>query len=166
MFFWNSLAFLMIQQMLVIWSLVPLPFLNPAWTSGISWFTYCWSLAWRILSIILLACAHRISNFLEEISSLSHSVVFLYFFALITKEGFLISPCYSLELCIRGLYLCFSPLLFTSLLFTAICKSSSDSHFAFLHFISMRMALIPVSVQCHEPQSIVHQALYQSDLVP
>ena len=32
-----------------------LPFLNPAWTSGSSRFTYCWSLAWRILSITLLA---------------------------------------------------------------------------------------------------------------
>ena len=31
-------------------------FLKPAWTSGSSWFTYCWSLAWRILSITLLAC--------------------------------------------------------------------------------------------------------------
>ena len=28
MFFWNSLAFSMIQQMLAIGSLVPLPFLN------------------------------------------------------------------------------------------------------------------------------------------
>ena len=56
MFFWNSLAFPMIQQMLEIWSLVPLPFLNPAWTSGIPQFTYYWSLAWRILSITLLAC--------------------------------------------------------------------------------------------------------------
>jgi len=28
MFFWNSLAFSMIQRMLAIWSLVPLPFLN------------------------------------------------------------------------------------------------------------------------------------------
>ena len=28
-----------------------------------------------------------ISNFLEEISSLSHSIVFLYFFALITEEN-------------------------------------------------------------------------------
>ena len=46
----------MIQQMLAIWSLVPLPFLNPAWTSGSSWFMYCWSLAWRILSITLLVC--------------------------------------------------------------------------------------------------------------
>ena len=32
-----------------------------------------------------------ISNFLEKISSLSHSIAFLYFFALITDEGFLIS---------------------------------------------------------------------------
>ena len=42
-----------------------------------------------------------ISNFLEEISSLPHSIVFLYFFALITEEGFLISSCYSLDLCIQ-----------------------------------------------------------------
>ena len=47
MFFWNSLAFSMIQRMLAIWSLVPLPFLKPAWTSRSSWFTYCWSLAWN-----------------------------------------------------------------------------------------------------------------------
>ena len=46
----------MIQQMLAIWYLVPLPFLKPAWTSGSSQFTYCWSLAWTILSITLLAC--------------------------------------------------------------------------------------------------------------
>ena len=56
MFFWNSLAFSMIQQMLAIWSLVPLPFLNLAWTCGSSWFMYCWSLAWRILSITLIVC--------------------------------------------------------------------------------------------------------------
>ena len=42
--------------MLAIWSLVPLSFINTAWTSGGSQFTYCWSLAWRILSIILLPC--------------------------------------------------------------------------------------------------------------
>ena len=45
----------MIQWLLAIWSLVPLPFLNPAWTSGSSLFKYCWSLTWRILSITLLA---------------------------------------------------------------------------------------------------------------
>ena len=42
--------------MLAIRSLVPLPLLNSAWTSGSSWFTYCWNLAWRILSISLLGC--------------------------------------------------------------------------------------------------------------
>ena len=45
-----------IQWMLAIRSLVPLLFLKPAWTSGSSRFTYCWRLAWRILSITLVAC--------------------------------------------------------------------------------------------------------------
>ena len=31
-------------------------FSKSACTSGTSWFTYCWSLAWMILSITLLAC--------------------------------------------------------------------------------------------------------------
>ena len=35
-----------------------------------------------------------VSNFLDRISSLSHSVVFLYFFTLMTEEHFLIFPCY------------------------------------------------------------------------
>ena len=46
----------MIQWMLAIWFLVPLPFLKPTWTSGSSQVTYCWSLVWRILSITLLVC--------------------------------------------------------------------------------------------------------------
>ena len=50
-----------------------------------------------------MKCSLGASNFLEEISSLSHSVLFLYFFALIAEEGFLISSCYSLELCIQML---------------------------------------------------------------
>ena len=37
-------------------SMVPLPLLNPACASGSSQFTYCWSLAWRVLSIAFLAC--------------------------------------------------------------------------------------------------------------
>ena len=56
-----------------------------------------------------MKCSLGISNFLEEISSLSHSIVFLYFSALITEEGFLISPCYSLELYIQmGILFLFS----------------------------------------------------------
>ena len=48
-----------------------------------------------------MKCSLGFSNFLEEISRLSHSIVFIYFFALIAEEGFLISPCYSLKLCIQ-----------------------------------------------------------------
>ena len=43
-----------------------------------------------------------------------------------------------------------------SLLFTAICKASSDSHFAFLHFFSMGMVLIPVS--CTMSRTYVHSS--------
>ena len=45
----------------------------------------------------------------------------------------------------RWVYLSLSHLFFASLLLTAICKSSPDSHFTFLHFFSMGMDLIPVS---------------------
>ena len=47
----------MIQWMLAIWSLVPLPFVNQAWTSGSTQFMYFWSLAWRILNCTLVVCA-------------------------------------------------------------------------------------------------------------
>ena len=60
-----------------------------------------------------MKCSFGFSNFLEEISSLSHSIVSLYLFALITEEGFLISPRYSSELCSQtGI----------SFLFSAICS--------------------------------------------
>ena len=52
--------------MLAIWSLVSLPFLKPAWTSGSSRFTYCWSLTRRILSITLLGCAAAAANLLQS----------------------------------------------------------------------------------------------------
>ena len=73
--FSGTLSFLMIQWMLSIWSLVLLPFLKPAWTSGSSWvhvllkpglenFEHCfaslwdecncavvWSFFWQCLSL-------------------------------------------------------------------------------------------------------------------
>ena len=55
---------------------------------------------WSGLPLPSPKCSFGISNFLEEISSLSHYTVFLYFFALIT-DHFLISLCCSLELCIQ-----------------------------------------------------------------
>ena len=283
----------MIQLILAIWSLIPLPFLHPSCTSGSSWFTYYWSLPWRILSISLVACemsvilwfwlnilcswveqrlfqfsghcwvfqicwhiecststaslfriwnssagipspplalfivmlpnAHLtshsrmsgsrwmitpslswlwtsflysssvysfhlfliysallglyhlcpllchlcmkcslgISNFLEEIYSLSHSIVFLYFFALITEESFLNSSCYSLELWIQmNISFLFSFVLCISS-FSATFKPSSDSHFAILHFFLGGWSWSLPHVQCHYHLSFVLQALYQ-----
>ena len=106
-------------------------------------------LAWNIPLVSLI--------FLEEIFSLSHSVVFLYFFAPITEEGFLISPCYSLELCIQmGIYLSFSLCFLLLFCFIAIWKASSQSHFAFLHFFFLGMVLIPVS--CTMSQTSAHSS--------
>ena len=47
-----------IQQMLVFWSLFPLPFLKPAWTYGISQFTYYWSLLLLLLLLLLRCFSH------------------------------------------------------------------------------------------------------------
>ena len=49
-----------------------------------------------------------------------------------------------------------SPLLLASLLFTAICKASSDSHFTCLHFLFLGMILIPVS--CTMSHTSVHSS--------
>ena len=103
-----------------------------------------------------MKCSLDISNFLEEISGLSHSIIFLLFFALITKEDFLISPCYSLEIYIQmGISFLFS-FAFHFSFFSAICKASSDNHFAFLHFFSVGMVLITAS--CAMSWTFIHSS--------
>ena len=93
--------------------------ITPSWLSG-SWRSFLYSSSVYSFHLFLISSASLrslwflsfvvpiyawsslgISNFLEEISSLCHSVVFLCFFVLLTEEGFLISPCYSLELSIQ-----------------------------------------------------------------
>ena len=100
------------------------------------------------------SCAHLcrpwflgISNFLEETSSLSHSIVFLYFFALFTEEGFLISPSYSLELCIQfgtsfPFSLPFASLSFFFYLFVSPPQTTTLPSFAFLHFLFLGIILV------------------------
>ena len=63
----------------------------------VGWYFTVW--ATRVLQS--QECSLGISYFLEAISSLSHSIVFLYFFVLFTEKGLLISSCYSLEFCIQ-----------------------------------------------------------------
>ena len=105
-----------------------------------------------------MKCSIGMSNFLEELSSLSPPVVFLSFFALITEKGFFFLSLLGIpwNSAFRWEYLFFSPLLFTFHLFTGICKSSSDSHFTFLHFFSVGMVLIPVS--CTMSRTSVHSS--------
>ena len=92
-----------------------------------------------------MKCSLGISNFLEEILvfqilffssvSLCWSLrkSFLSLFAILWNSAF------------KWVYISFSPLLFASLLFTAICKACSDSRFGFLHFFFLGMVLLPVS---------------------
>ena len=134
---------------------------TPSWLSG-SWrsFLYSSSVFSCLIFLISIAsvrsihtisdlyCAHLcmkislgISNFLEEISSLSHSIVFFYLHWSLRKSflsllAILWNPAF------KWIYLSFSPLPFTSLLFIAVCKASSDNHFAFLHFFFLGTVLI------------------------
>ena len=71
MIFWNSLVLSMIQQILKIWSMGPLLFLNPPWISGSSQFMYCWSLAQRIWGLL---CRGVFSSAQFSLTVLSNSV--------------------------------------------------------------------------------------------
>ena len=93
----------------------------------------------RYLTFLSFYCANLcmklspgISNFLEEITSLSHSVVLPYFFALFASEVSFLSLLFSGTL--HSVRHIFPFLLCLLLLFSAIFKASSDNYFAFLHF--------------------------------
>ena len=65
----------------------------------------------------------------------------------------------------RWVYLSFSPLPFASLLFTAICKPSSDNYSAFLHFFFLEKVLITAS--CTMSRTSVNSSSGTlSDLIP
>ena len=109
---------------------------------------------------LCMKCSFDISSFLKENSSLSYSTVFLSFFALFTKDflsllAILWNSAFSL------VQLSLSPLPFTSLLFSAICKVSADNHFAFLYLCFGGRFRSPPSVQCYKPPCIVLQSLCQ-----
>ena len=121
-----------------------------------------------IHTISVLYCAHfcmkcslGISHFLEEISSLSHSIVFLYFFALIRGRlsflfllffGSLHSDAY-----IFPFLLCLL-LLFSSQLFV---RPPQTTILPFCISFSWGWSWSLSPVQCHEPLSVLIQELYQ-----
>ena len=100
-----------------------------------------------------MKCSLGISNFLGEISSLSHSIVFLYFFALITEEGFHLSLLLFGTLHSNGYifpFLLCLLLLFFSQLFA---RPPQITVLPFCIFFSWGWSWSLPPVQCHEPLS-------------
>ena len=92
-----------------------------------------------------MKCTLGISNFLEEISSLP-----VLSFPSNSLHWSLRKSCLPLltvlwSSAFKWVYLSFSPLPLASLLSIAVCKASSDNHFAFLHFCFLGMILITAS---------------------
>ena len=137
--------------------------ITPSWLSG-SWISFLYISVSSCHLFLIAYASVRSMPFLSFIESIfawngplvsliflkrSQSCPFycfpLYFFALITEEGFLISPCYSLELCMQMIYLSFSPLPLASFFLSAICKASSENQFCLLHLFFLVMVLITAS---------------------
>ena len=157
--------------------------ITPSWLSGLRRsFLYSYSVYSCHLFLISSASTEMSLPFLSFIEPIFAWNVPLV--SLIFLKRFLVFHCFPLFLCIdpwgRLYYLSLLSfgtlnsnryifpflLCLSSLLFTAICKASSDSHFAFLHFFSWGWSWFLSPVQCHKPPHIVHQALCLSDLVP
>ena len=114
-----------------------------------------------LLNIFCFCQSHNILSFIEPIFAwniplislifLKRSLVFpILLFSSISLHGSLRKAFLSLlailwKSAFKWEYLSFSTLLLTSLLFTAICKASSDGRFAFLHLFISGMVLISVS---------------------
>ena len=148
---------------------------TPLWLSG-SWrsFLYSSSVYSCHLFLIFSASARSIQflSFIEPIFAWNVPLVSLIFLKRSLDSPILLLSSISLHWSLRKaflsllailwnstfrcLYLSFSPLLFVSLLFTAICKASPDSHFAVLHFFFLGLALLPVS--CTTSRTSVHSS--------
>ena len=104
-----------------------------------------------------------ISNFLEKISSLSHSVVFstrcIDHWGRLSYLSLLFFGTLHSDACIFPFLLCFSPLFFSQL----FVRPPQTGILPFCISFPWGWSSLP-PVQCHEPHSIVHQALYLSDL--
>ena len=149
--------------------------ITPLWLSG-SWrsFLYSFSVYFCHLFLISSASVRSIAflSFIEPIFEWNVSLVSLIFLKRYLVFPILLFCSISLHWLLRKAflsllpilwnsafswgYLPFSPFLFTSLLFTEVCKAYSGSHFAVLHFFSMGMVLIPVS--CTMSWSCIHSS--------
>ena len=74
---------------------------------------------------------------LKLLGILSYAILFFSLLSVLWNSAF------------KWVYLSFSPLPLASLFFSAICKVSSDSHFAFLHYFFLGMVLTTTSLTMH-----------------
>ena len=151
--------------------------ITPSWLSG-SWRSLLYSSS--VYSYLLISSASVRSvpflSFIEPIFAwniplvclvfLKRSIVFLVllFFSIslhwsLRKPFLSLSPCYALELFNQMVISFLFSFAFSvsSFLFSAICKASSDSQFAFLHFFFLEMVLITAS--CTMSWISVHSSL-------
>ena len=134
----------------------------PSWLFG-SWSSFLYSSVYSCHLFLISSASLRptpFGSFTEPIFAWNVPLVSLIFLTRSLVFPILLFPYISLHWSLRKaflsllavlwnsefkwVYLSFSPLFFTSLLFTAFCKACSDIQFAFLHFFSMGMVLIPV----------------------
>ena len=149
------------------------PLITPSWLSG-SWRSLLYSYSVYSCHLFLISSSSVRSvpflSFIVPIFAWSVPLVFpILLFSFISlhwplRKAYL--SCYYLEFCIQmGISFLFS-LPFTSLLFTAICKASTDNHFAFCISFSWGWSWSLPLVQYPELPSIILQALCLSDLIP
>ena len=70
------------------------------------------------------------------------------------KKAFLSLPAILWNSAFKWVYLYFSPLPLASLLFSALCKASSDNHFPFLNLFFLGMVLITLCLQVSSCQKV------------
>ena len=107
---------------------------------------------WRRYQILLPDKWHSILLFSFIFLHWSQRKAFLTLLAILWNSTF------------KWVYLSFSPLPFTSLLFSAICKPPQTTILPFCIPFSWGWSWSLPPVQCHEPLFIVLQALYQVPL--
>ena len=112
--------------------------------------TYAWNIP--LVSLIFLKWSLVFPTLLFSSISLHWSLnkAFLSLLAILWNSAF------------KRMYLSFSLSLFASLLFTAIFKASSNSHFAFFHFFFLGTVLLPIS--CIMLQTSIHSSSSRENL--
>ena len=108
---------------------------------------------------LCMKCSLGVSDFLEKMSSLPHSIFSSISLHCSLKKAFLSLLDVLWNSAFTCVYLSLTPFPFVSLLFSAICKASPDNHFACLHFFFFGMFWSSPPVQCYKPPSVVLQAL-------